>query len=217
MSTLKHYPRDESDPPTFTPASKTEWAAFVTVMVLFVLMVVCVLLAGCAGVHESTPVQGAEYRRTIDATGNITEQFTQGANPQTPSHLDIGPGPSTGPGYIKIDMGTSFKPLISFPPAPDYSQYFSLAIGALMFAGGIALSCYGWPQIGTRIAGGGFIIVVISLTVKEYGYLYAGAVALLVAYVAWEQYRAYKKGYTTPNPNITEAHRAAAATLGKLL
>ncbi len=73
-------------------------------------------------------------------------------------------------------------------------MYGCLAAGIVFIGGGIALACYGWPQIGGRLVIAGLAMVVLSLTVKSYGWAYVLAVAIAAGYIVWEKYHGYTIG-----------------------
>lgn len=167
------------------------------------LMTLC---CGCTtAVAESKPVFGGTLKKeksvTTTSPGGVIQStiesttFEPPNNPETESRVEV-----DSDGKFSGSFGSAFKPVITIPPAPDYTKYYALAGGFILFGAGIWLSATSWPQLGTRLAIGGAVIIVISLTVGQYAWLYALGVAGLVGYVVWEKYAAYKKGLHQPVP-----------------
>jgi hypothetical protein len=185
-----------------------ELAVFSLVLALAALVLGLLCLTGCAGtgITQAHPTSGGKL--TIDRqlpmpTAPTTQamavsptsspheslQFIQGDNANTPSSVETTPD-----GRLKVVFGTVEKPVLVVPPAPDYTAYCCLAAGIGFIGGGIALACYGWPQIGWRLALAGGAMAVLALTVKSYGWAYVVAVAVAAGYIIWEKYHGYTLG-----------------------
>lgn len=204
MKSIHHYP-----PKSVHRPSRFDRAVFGVVIALAATVLGLLFLAGCAGpgLTQFMPTSGGRLRvdrvavaplpvgiepETKNATAREpmeTLQFVQGENANSPSTIETGPQ-----GEMRVTFGTVAKPQLAIPPAPDYTQYICLAAGIVFIGGGIALACYGWPQIGVRLTIAGAAMVVLALTIKSYGWAYVLAVAVAAGYIVWEKYHGYSIG-----------------------
>lgn len=128
-------------------------------------------------------------------TRNVKRNFAQGQNPTSDSKMTITPE-----GKVEVKTGSAAPNAVTIPPAPDYTKYFALVMSVVMIgAGAYMLSC-GWERIGTRFVVYGSAGFIISLTVSDYGWLYALIVLAAGLYICYEKYKAYKIGLYQPVP-----------------
>jgi hypothetical protein len=162
-------------------------------------------ISGCGSspaVSYSPPVKGG--MATLPAPPPITIPGQPvSAKPVAPEPLPAviqqSDNPKTPTNYSEtltrtLTQGVSEPPAITIPPAPDNTKYWALVAGVGMIIGAGFLFHYGWPQIGIWIGAAGVAIVIISLTVDKYGWVYCAGLLGFAVIVAIEKYRAYNKG-----------------------
>lgn len=144
-----------------------------------------------SGCLQSTPhiasSQGGTLVRHIDGT----LELHQGSNAKTVTRLDETREDGT---RLKAELGTSRDPVVTVPPAPDWTPMVVVIAGLITLIGGGVLAYKGWPRIGTRAALIGVGLIIIGLTVGSYAWAYALCLVVGGGYVLLEMYSSYKKG-----------------------
>lgn len=152
------------------------------------LAVAAFALTGCVTSQPHVAnSEGGTY--TVRADGS--EELRQGVNAKSATRLDIKRADGT---RTRVELGTSRDPVVTVQPAPDYTRYVIIGIGAVaMIVGGVL--CYKtWVRIGLVSIAGGLVLVIIGGTLGQYGWLWAAIAAGITIAAAAALYSGYRTG-----------------------
>ncbi|MDR1817568.1 MAG: hypothetical protein LBR07_05215 [Puniceicoccales bacterium] len=206
--------------------AESKWSAPVVLFICAILSSGC---AGCSYLHDVPPTKGGTYTVETWGIGSAQEQgqrdkgkgqraesaplkretFTQGDNATGRARFTRAPD-----GAVTLSLSANAPNAVTIPPVPDYTKYIALVVSLMLAALGAALCGYGYAGVGSRLFLAGAGGAVLSLTVTDYGWLYAAAAVAIGLYVAWEKLRAYAAGVSESSEPDTWLDRLVGAANG---